>query len=164
MMIVAPKDLQRLNCGFIGWQLQTTELLVKNTVSTSITVHLLVSLLAPTNHLCHPFYQPAACRPQISLSGTRSPPQSPYISLSTSSSTSWSTLFRPSMLLTDHHHLHYTISLHTSRFVRFAVTQSRDMDNIHDRRKKINVLYQRVSFQFCASDDIPQQIGCTPTV
>ena len=47
MKIVAPKDLQRLNCGFIGWQLQTTELLVKNTVSTSITVHLLVSLPTP---------------------------------------------------------------------------------------------------------------------
>ena len=62
MKIVAPKDLQRLNCGFIGWQLQTTELLVKNRVSTSITVHLLVSLLVPSNHLCHPFYQPVDLR------------------------------------------------------------------------------------------------------
>ena len=63
MKIVAPKDLQRLNCGFIGWQLQTTELLVKNTVSTSITVHLLVSLLAPPPTTC--------ATPSISLQTTK---------------------------------------------------------------------------------------------
>ena len=96
---------------------------------------------------------PSACRPQISLSGRRSSPQSPGITLSTSSSTYSSTSFSPSMILTDHHH-HYQPSRLLVRFAVFLqnhlATQSRDMDNIHDRRKKINVLYQRVSFQFCA--------------
>ena len=160
MKIVAEIELQRLNCGFTRWQVSTTELLVRAT-STSIKIE-----HKRCENLCNKFHSTIA----LQFGHTWPPPHAnkfhrfqinwQLLLLDQAELKTWRVYkcsFSNSLIL-------FQLSLHPDQTKASSVPPFDHVTgpiSMTHEDKKLD-LSKPASFQFCASDDIPQRIGCTP--